>query len=266
MLGGVLLLLCGRPAANLIMIVLLLCGSLYIFDITPAEVWVWLCAVTGGIHARGAAFAEQSAARRAERAAIRQAEREIDEEYDETEDEPPDEEDEPAGLHLGVPDWMSGALRWGHKVTQEMEADAADAESAPAAPAQPEPAPTAPPITPVRVSVAHPRAAFDVDLGPDHTALSEGGSEPIEPLIVGPGGTFGQDPLRSAPKPTPPPSWQTRWSPLRQISLPRTPRSRKSPPLPPLLIPPSSSRQRRWCSRRCRRSRRLRPSSPLCPG
>ena len=202
-LGGVLLLLCGRPAANLIMVVLLLCGSLYIFDITPAEVWVWLCAVTGGIHARGAAFAEQRSARRAERAAIRQAEREIDEEYDETEDEPLDEEDEPAGLHLGVPDWMSGVLRWGHKVTQEMEADAAETEAAPAAPAQPEPA--APPITPVRVSVARPRAAFDVDLGPDHTALSEGGSEPIEPLIVGPGGTFGQDPLRPAPKPTPPP-------------------------------------------------------------
>ena len=121
-LGGVLLLLCGRPAANLIMVVLLLCGSLYIFDITPAEVWVWLCAVTGGIHARGAAFAEQRSARRAERAAIRQAEREIDEEYDEIEDEPLDEEDEPAGLHLGVPDWMSGVLRWGHKVTQEMGA------------------------------------------------------------------------------------------------------------------------------------------------
>ena len=169
----------------------------------PAEVWVWLCAVTGGIHARGAAFAEQRAARRAERAAIRQAEREIDEEYDETEDEPLDEEDEPAGLHLGVPDWMSGVLRWGHKVTQEMEADAAETEAAPAAPAQPESA--APPITPVRVSVAHPRAAFDVDLGPDHTALSEGGSEPIEPLIVGPGGTFGQDPLRPAPKPAPQP-------------------------------------------------------------
>ena len=59
-LGGVLLLLCGRPAANLIMIVLLLCGSLYIFDITPAEVWVWLCAVTGGIRARGSAFAEHT--------------------------------------------------------------------------------------------------------------------------------------------------------------------------------------------------------------
>ena len=27
------------------------------------------------------------------------------------------EEDEPAGLHLGVPDWMSGVLRWGHTVS-----------------------------------------------------------------------------------------------------------------------------------------------------
>ena len=93
-LGGTLLLLCGRPAANLVMAALAACASLYIFDITPAEVWIWLCAVTGGIHARGAAFAEQRAARRAERASIRQAERAIDEEYDETEDEPLDEEDD----------------------------------------------------------------------------------------------------------------------------------------------------------------------------
>ena len=44
----------------------------------------------------------------------------------------------------------------------------------------------------------HPRAAFDIDLGPD-TSVSEGGSEPIEPIIIGPGGTFGQDPLQKAP-------------------------------------------------------------------
>ena len=249
-LGGVLLLLCGRPAANLIMVVLLLCGSLYIFDITPAEVWVWLCAVTGGIHARGTAFAEQRAARRAERAAIRQAEQEIDEEYDEAEDEPLDEEDEPAGLHLGVPDWLSGVLRWGHKVTQEMEADAADTEAAPAAPAPPEPA--APPITPVRVSVARPRAAFDVDLGPDHTALSEGGSEPIEPLIVGPGGTFGQDPLRPAPKPAPQPIVQDPVvtdasdffakqpeTPVTPAMQPETPPVPVSPEIPPVPIQPA---------------------------
>ena len=61
LLGGNLLLLCGRPAANLIMAVLALCVSLYIFDLTPAEVWQWLCDVSGGVHAKGAALARQSA-------------------------------------------------------------------------------------------------------------------------------------------------------------------------------------------------------------
>ena len=51
----------------------------------------------------------------------------------------------------------------------------------------------------MQVRVSRPRASFDVDLGPDHTEVKEGGSEPIEPLIVGPGGTFGQDPLQKAP-------------------------------------------------------------------
>ena len=36
-LGGTLLLLCGRPAANLVMAALAACASLYIFDVTPAE-------------------------------------------------------------------------------------------------------------------------------------------------------------------------------------------------------------------------------------
>ena len=204
-LGGTLLLLCGRPAANLIMIVLALCGSLYIFDLTPAEVWQWLCAVLGGVHARGAAMYEQSAARRAERIAARQAEQEAEEEYEEVEDEELDEEDEPApGIHIGVPDWMTGVLHWGHKVTQEMEEEQ-PAEEPAAPPAPQEAASAAAPITPVKVSVPHPRAAFDVDLGPDHTAVTEGGSEPIEPLIVGPGGTFGQNPLKPAPRPAAPP-------------------------------------------------------------
>ena len=205
-LGGTLLLLCGRPAANLIMVVLALCVSLYIFDLTPAEVWQWLCAVFGGVHARGAALYEQNAARRAERLAARQAEEEAEEEYDEIEDEEQDEEDEPApGIHIGVPDWMTGVLRWGHKVTQEMDAEAPEGETPAPQAEQPEPAPAAVPITPVKVSVPHPRAAFDVDLGPDHTAVTEGGSEPIEPFIVGPGGTFGQNPLRPDPRPAAPP-------------------------------------------------------------
>ena len=204
-LGGSLLLLCGRPAANLIMLVLALCVSLYIFDRTPAEVWQWLCAVFGGARARGAALAQQSAERRAERAAARAAETE-DEPDEGSEDEEAEDEPEDTGFRLGLPDWLSGIRSWGHKVTEEMEAEdeGAAPQPAPAQPvAQPEPEP--PVITPVKVSAPRPRAAFDVDLGPDHTEVKEGGSEPIEPLIVGPGGTFGQDPLRPARKPAPQP-------------------------------------------------------------
>ena len=210
LLGGSLLLLCGRPAATLIMIVLALCVSLYIFDLTPAEVWQWLCAAFGGVHAKGAAMAQQSAARRAERAAARAAEAEAEEDYDEAEDEYRDEEDaeeemETPAFRIGVPDWLNGIRHWGHKVTEEMEAEEPEAAPQPEPPAdtsgQPlaQPEPAAPAITPVQVRVSRPRASFDVDLGPDHTEVKEGGSEPIEPLIVGPGGTFGQDPLQKAP-------------------------------------------------------------------
>ena len=204
-LGGSLLLLCGRPAANLIMLVLALCVSLYIFGRTPAEVWQWLCAVFGGARARGAALAQQSAERRAERAAARAAETE-DEPDEGSEDEEAEDEPEDAGFRLGLPDWLSGIRSWGHKVTEEMEAEDEGAAPQPA-PAQPvaQPEPETPVITPVKVSAPRPRAAFDVDLGPDHTEVKEGGSEPIEPLIVGPGGTFGQDPLRPARKPAPQP-------------------------------------------------------------
>ena len=58
LLGGNLLLLCGRPAANLVMVVLALCASLYIFDITPAELWQWVCELGGGVHEKGVAVYE----------------------------------------------------------------------------------------------------------------------------------------------------------------------------------------------------------------
>ena len=209
-LGGNLLLLCGRPAANFIMLVLVLalCVSLYIFDLTPAEVWQWLCDVSGGVHAKGVAVYEQGAARRAERRAERQAAQEAADEYDETEDleEYEDEAEAEEPFRLGLPDWMSGVLHWGHKVTQELEQAPDSPAGAPDQPAQPQPEPqAAPAVTPVRVRASRPRAPFDVDLGPDSTEVKEGGSEPIEPLIVGPGGTFGQNPLRPAPRPAPQP-------------------------------------------------------------
>ena len=201
-LGGNLLLLCGRPAANFIMLVLALCVSLYIFDLTPAEVWQWLCDVSGGVHAKGVAVYEQGAARRAERRAERQAAQEA---ADETEDleEYEDEAEAEEPFRLGLPDWMSGVLHWGHKVTQELEQAPDSPAGAPDQPVQPQTEPqAAPAVTPVRVRASRPRAPFDVDLGPDSTEVKEGGSEPIEPFIPGPGGTFGMDPLRAAPKPT----------------------------------------------------------------
>ena len=210
LLGGNLLLLCGRPAANLIMLVLALCASLYIFDLTPAEVWQWLCGAFGGVHAKGAAIAQRSAERRAERAAAR-AELEAEEELDEPEEEETEEEEpETPAFHLGIPDWLSGVRNWGHKVTEELEAQEPAAQSEAQAAQQPlaQPEPAAPAITPVKVSTSRPRASFDVDLGPDPSEVKAGGSEPIEPLIVGPGGTFGQNPLRPEPKPAPQPIGQ----------------------------------------------------------
>ena len=213
LLGGNLLLLCGRPAANLVMAALALCASLYIFDVTPAEVWEWFCNVGGGVHEKGVAVYEQNAARRAERKAERlaaQAEAAEAEEYDDEEDALPDEAgdlgDEPGGIR--APGWLSGILSWGHKVTKEMEGEAEPEPPqdpnlgyeppAPPDPAQnPDPQPK-PDFEPVQFAPAGPRASFDIDLGPDHTPVTEGGSEPIEPIVLGPGGTFGMDPLRHA--------------------------------------------------------------------
>ena len=65
-------------------------------------------------------------------------------------------------------------------------------------PADVPPPQPAPEFEPIQVSAPGPRAPFDIDLGPDHTQVKEGGSEPIEPVILGPGGTFGMDPLRNA--------------------------------------------------------------------
>ena len=213
LLGGNLLLLCGRPAANLVMVVLALCASLYIFDITPAELWQWLCDLGGDVHAKGTALYAQNEVRRAQRLEERAArEAYSEEEADDDSEEIYGADPENAAAEpekMESPGWLSGIFSWGHKVTKELEGKAAPEpvdESLgyePPAP-QPEPAPApqeTPAFTPVQVGTPHPRASFDIDLGPDSTPVVEGGSEPIEPFIVGPGGTFGQDPLyKAAPR------------------------------------------------------------------
>ena len=127
-LGGTLLLLCGRPAANLVMAALAACASLYIFDVTPAECWQWLCNVGGSVHEKGLAVHEQNAARRAERLAERAAEEAEAEEYEAYDDDLPEDEvsedccggEEPAApaFHIQPPGWLAGVFHWGHQVMQ----------------------------------------------------------------------------------------------------------------------------------------------------
>ena len=151
----------------------------------------------GSVHEKGLAVHEQNAVRRAERLAARAAEEAEAEEYDGYDDDFPEDEEDYSGeepeapmFHIQPPGWLAGVFHWGHQMMQG---------GGPAAPAPAEPAPSQPEPVPVQVEKPRPRAPFDIDLGPDHTTVTEGGSEPIEPIILGPGGTFGMDPLRRAP-------------------------------------------------------------------
>ena len=201
LLGGTLLLLCGRPAANLIVVALAACASCYVFDVTPADVWQWLAGVAGGAKEKGlevyadgrAAAQERRAARLAARA---QAEAEAEAMEDEEDSGYLDDGDLPGpdpaldpdagqGFHIGMPAWLSHIFGHGRLP---------DENGSTQPPQRPE--------TPLHsAAVSHPRAPFDIDLGPDPAAVSDGGSEPIEPIITGPGGTFGLNPLRSEPRP-----------------------------------------------------------------
>ncbi len=226
---------CGNPYYDR---VLLLCVSLYIFDVTPAEVWVWLCAVTGGVHARGAAFASRappaapsvppSGRQRGDRRGIRR------------------NRGRAAGRGgwslpgcIWVPDWTGRSGVLGPLGTDKMEGRRWRQTLRTArryCARRPCPAGACCPAHHPGAGQRCPSpAAFDVDLGPDHTEVKEGGSEPIEPLIVGPGGTFGQNPLRPAPRPAPQPIVAGRGSHRcgRFLCQSRTRCSRKSPAFAP---------------------------------
>ena len=198
LLGGTLLLLCGRPAANLIVVALAACASCYIFDVTPADIWQWLSGVAGGARDKGlavyadgrAAHEERRAARlaaRAEAAAAAEAEAEAEAAADDETAEDMlldgDPDAAPGTFHIGMPAWLGHIF--GHGRLPD-ENGSTEAPPKPESPLQ-------------SAAVSHPRAPFDIDLGPDPAVVSDGGSEPIEPIIPGPGGTFGLNPLRPAP-------------------------------------------------------------------
>ena len=177
--GGTLLALCGRPAANIIVIVLCLCAAMAAAGITPAELWEFLelhvGSMAGSVKDHSGAALEDYRERRAERREelealkARQEQQEAERAARQPAPEPPTHK----------MNWFS-FLRRDPAAGLEQEGEAAPAQ--PEAQPQPEP--------------PQPRASFDIDLGPDPVELREGESEPIEPITIGPGGTFGLDALR----------------------------------------------------------------------
>ena len=214
-IGGTLLALFGRPASNVIMLLAFLLGLMFFFAITPADVVLF---------AEGQYQKLQQA--RQNRAAEETA-------YD-TQLFAQEQEEEPlenltAPVQDGRPhhpaydviaDTGRIPVQAAQPVQQPMPQTAPAAQpvqSVQPAPA-PQPAASAPVIpsytpaptyaayaaaagyTPASYgsSAAEPRASFDVDLGPEATASAAKAAiehDPLEPVNIGPGGTFGMDPL-----------------------------------------------------------------------
>ncbi len=214
--GGTLLALFGRPASNVIMLLVFLLGVMFFFAITPADVVL---------------FAESQYQKFQQ---VRQDRAEAETAYD-TQLFAQEPEEEPIeNLTAPVQDNRP------HHPAYDVIADTGRIPVQPAQPVQqpiPQAAPVAQPVQSVQQAapVSQPaasapvipgytpaptyaayaaaagytpasygspsvesRASFDVDLGPEATASAAKAAiehDPLEPVNIGPGGTFGQDPL-----------------------------------------------------------------------
>ena len=216
-IGGTLLALFGRPASNVIMLLVFLLGLMFFFAITPADV---------------VSFVNNQYQK------LQQARQDRDEEetaYDtqlfaqEQEEEPIENLTAPAQdnrPHHPAYDVIADTGRIPVQPAQPVQplVQQAAPVNQPAQPVQPatpsQPAASAPVIpnyTPAPTYAAYaaaagytpasygtpaaesqPRASFDVDLGPEATASAAKAAiehDPLEPVSIGPGGTFGMDPL-----------------------------------------------------------------------
>ena len=195
-IGATLVALCGRPAANFVMLLLFATGLMVFFAVTPRDIVQFVL--------------YQSARLKEARAASYEAEDEYDTQLFSggPEEEPienltgtlPQDPAQEVPHHPAfdaAPYLAQDEARRNRRTAQAAASGMreAAATAAPAAPVAPS-APVAPaaPVMPE----SEPRASFDVDLGPDmstralHEAVEH---DPLEPVVIGPGGTFGLDPL-----------------------------------------------------------------------
>ena len=215
--GGTLLALFGRPASNVIMLLVFLLGLMFFFAITPADVVLFVNNQYQKLQQARQDRAEEETAYDTQLFAQEQEEEPIENLTAPVQDNRP---------HHPAYDVIADTGRIPVQPVQPVQplVQQAAPVNQPAQPVQPaipsQPAASAPVIpnyTPAPTYAAYaaaagytpssygtpaaesqPRASFDVDLGPEVTASAAKAAiehDPLEPVNIGPGGTFGMDPL-----------------------------------------------------------------------
>ena len=216
--GGTLLALFGRPASNVIMLLVFLLGLMFFFAITPADVVLFVNEQYQKLQQARQDRAEEETAYDTQLFAQEQEEEPIENLTAPVQDNRP---------HHPAYDVIADTGRIPVQPVQPVQQPVQQTTqvSQPVQPVQPaapasQPAASAPIVpdyTPAPTYAAYaaaagytpasygtpavetqPRASFDVDLGPEATASAAKAAiehDPLEPVNIGPGGTFGMDPL-----------------------------------------------------------------------
>lgn len=216
-IGATLLALFGRPASNIIMLLIFLLGLMFFFAITPADVVLFVDGQYKTLQAK-----------REERAAAETA-------YDTRLFEQEPEEESVENLTGALP----GSSRPHHPVYDVIADTSRFPKQTPPAPQWQ--AACTPPVTPAvpeapfaAKPAAQTHASFDVDLGPsagENARQKAVSDDPLKPVSIGPGGTFGMDPLSNRanstlrhtqpqPAPTPKEDFELQLQPASEPAAP----------------------------------------------
>ena len=215
--GGTLLALFGRPASNIIMLLVFLLGLMFFFAITPADVVLFVNNQYQKLQQARQDRAEEETAYDTQLFAQEQEEEPIENLTAPAQDNRPhhpayDVIADTGRIPVQPAQPVQPLVQQAAPVNQPAQPvqSAVPSQPAASAPVIPNytPAPTyaayaaAAGYTPASYGTpaaeSQPRASFDVDLGPEATASAAKAAiehDPLEPVNIGPGGTFGMDPL-----------------------------------------------------------------------
>ena len=215
--GGTLLALFGRPASNVIMLLVFLLGLMFFFAITPADVVLFVNNQYQKLQQARQDRAVEETAYDTQLFAQEQEEEPIENLTAPAQDNRPhhpayDVIADTGRIPVQPAQPVQPLVQQAAPVNQPAQPvqSAVPSQPAASAPVIPNytPAPTyaayaaAAGYTPASYGTpaaeSQPRASFDVDLGPEATASAAKAAiehDPLEPVNIGPGGTFGMDPL-----------------------------------------------------------------------